>query len=146
MTPPLDLSRRQLFAAAGLTAGAAFLAGCAPAATSGSTQTLQFWHLLSGGDGVIMSSLLDGVNNSQSAYRIRPTVLAWGTRTTPSSRWPAPADERLTSRSCTPRACSDGRGGLLDAWDLDRLAALGVDESTFAAPIWQKGEVDGEGT
>lgn len=80
MTPPLDLSRRQFLAAASAAAGAALLAGCAPDAGPGSpTQTLQFWHLLSGGDGVTMSSLLDQVNQAQDAYRIRPTVLAWGT-------------------------------------------------------------------
>jgi multiple sugar transport system substrate-binding protein len=32
-------------------------------------------------------------------------------------------------------------GGLLDPWDLDRLAELGVDASTFPSPIWEKGFV-----
>ncbi|MFE6997013.1 substrate-binding domain-containing protein [Microbacterium sp. NPDC057659] len=142
MTPPLDLSRRQFLTASAVTAGAALLAGCSPAATAAGTQTLQFWHLLSGGDGVIMSSLLDGVNKAQSAYRIRPTVLAWGTpyytklaMAAAGGRAPDVAIMHAT------RVLGWAPGGLLDAWDLDRLAELGVDESTFPKPIWQKGEV-----
>ena len=146
MTPPLDLSRRQFLTAASLTAGAALLAGCAPGAASGSaTQTLQFWHLLSGGDGVTMSQLLDGVNRAQSAYRIRPTVLAWGTpyytklaMAGAGGRAPDVAIMHAT------RVPGWAPGGLLDDWDLDRLAELGVDESTFPEPIWNKGIVGGK--
>ena len=67
-----------ILAAATAAAGTALLAGCAPGAGVGSgAQSLQFWHLLSGGDGVTMSQLLDTVNTAQSDYRIRPTVLAF---------------------------------------------------------------------
>lgn len=143
MTPPLDLSRRQFLTASSLAAGAALLAGCAPGPAIGdSTQTLQFWHLLSGGDGVTMSSLLDGVNDAQDAYRIRPTVLAWGTpyytklaMAGAGGRAPDVAIMHAT------RVNGWAPGGLLDDWDLDRLAELGVDERTFPAPIWEKGFV-----
>ncbi|WP_033105892.1 extracellular solute-binding protein [Microbacterium profundi] len=143
MTPPLDLSRRQFLTASSLAAGAALLAGCAPGQVSASdTQTLQFWHLLSGGDGVTMSSLLDGVNDAQDAYRIRPTVLAWGTpyytklaMAGAGGRAPDVAIMHAT------RVNGWAPGGLLDDWDLDRLADLGVDKSTFPAPIWEKGFV-----
>lgn len=143
MTPPLDLSRRQFFAAASLAAGTALLAGCAPGAVAGSrTETLQFWHLLSGGDGITMSSLLDQVNSAQSAFRIRPTVLAWGTpyytklaMAGAGGRAPDVAIMHAT------RTVGWAPGGLLDTWDLDRLAALGVDASTFPTPIWEKGFV-----
>lgn len=143
MTPPLDLSRRQFLTASSLAAGAALLAGCAPGAAIGDdTRTLQFWHLLSGGDGVTMSSLLDGVNAAQDAYRIRPTVLAWGTpyytklaMAGAGGRAPDVAIMHAT------RVNGWAPGGLLDDWDLDRLADLGVDKSTFPAPIWEKGFV-----
>ena len=143
MTPPLDLSRRQFLAAASLAAGTALLAGCAPGTIPGSTtQTLQFWHLLSGGDGVTMSSLLDQVNSAQSAFRIRPTVLAWGTpyytklaMAGAGGRAPDVAIMHAT------RTVGWAPGGLLDPWDLDRLAELGVDDSTFPTPIWEKGFV-----
>ncbi|MCS3843101.1 extracellular solute-binding protein [Microbacterium sp. AK031] len=143
MTPPLDLSRRQFLTASSLAAGAALLAGCAPGpAISDNAQTLQFWHLLSGGDGVTMSSLLDGVNGAQDAYRIRPTVLAWGTpyytklaMAGAGGRAPDVAIMHAT------RVNGWAPGGLLDDWDLGRLAELGVDQSTFPAPIWDKGFV-----
>lgn len=140
--PPLDLSRRQFLTATGAAAGAALLAGCTSAAAAAGPQTLQFWHLLSGGDGVTMSSLLADVNGAQDAYRIRPTVLAWGTpyytklaMAAAGGRAPDVAIMHAT------RVLGWAPGGLLDAWDLGRLAELGVDESTFAAPIWQKGQV-----
>lgn len=144
MTPPLNLSRRQFLTASSLTVGAALLAGCAPGSAIGSdTQTLQFWHLLSGGDGVTMSALLDEVNKAQNAYSIRPTVLAWGTpyytklaMAGAGGRAPDVAIMHAT------RVNGWAPGGLLDEWDVDRLAELGVDESTFPAPIWEKGLVD----
>lgn len=144
MTPPIDLSRRQFLTASSLAAGAAVLAGCAPGSVIGSdAQTLQFWHLLSGGDGVTMSALLDEVNKAQDAYSIRPTVLAWGTpyytklaMAGAGGRAPDVAIMHAT------RVTGWAPGGLLDEWDVDRLAELGVDESTFPAPIWEKGLVD----
>lgn len=145
MTPPLDLNRRQFLGAAGLTAGAALLAGCAPSSAAASgTRTLQFWHLLSGGDGVTMSGLLDGVNKAQTAYRVRPTVLAWGTpyytklaMAAAGGRAPDVAIMHAT------RVLGWAPGGLLDDWDTGRLSGLGVDASTFPDPIWKKGDVDG---
>jgi multiple sugar transport system substrate-binding protein len=143
MTPPLDLSRRQFLAAASVAAGTVLLAGCAPGTGSASTaQTLQFWHLLSGGDGVTMTSLLQGVNDAQSDYFIRPTVLAWGTpyytklaMAGAGGRAPDVAVMHAT------RTVGWAPGGLLDTWDIDKLAELGIDSSTFPQPIWEKGFV-----
>lgn len=39
---------------------------------------LEYWSLLSGGDGTRMSVLVDGFNNSQSDYHINTTILPWG--------------------------------------------------------------------
>ncbi|MGW8482996.1 extracellular solute-binding protein [Microbacterium sp. NPDC055903] len=143
MTPPLELSRRQFLSVASLAAGAALLAGCAPGSPAATNaKTLQFWHLLSGGDGVTMSALLDAANAAQDTYRIRPTVLAWGTpyytklaMAAAGGRAPDVAIMHAT------RTVGWAPGGLLDPWDLDKLAALGVDSSTFPTPIWEKGFV-----
>jgi multiple sugar transport system substrate-binding protein len=146
MNPSPHLSRRQMLAGtAAALAGTAFLSGCAPTmGGSPSAQTLQFWHLLSGGDGVTMSGLLDTANASQSAYRVRPTVLAWGTpyytklaMAAAGGRAPDVAIMHAT------RVAGYAPGGLLDPWDVDKLASLGVDESTFPAPIWEKGQTGG---
>lgn len=146
MTPPIEpagLSRRQFLSVAGLTAGTALLAGCTSGATLGAgPQTLQFWHLLSGGDGVTMSTLLQQANDAQDAFRIRPTVLAWGTpyytklaMAGAGGRAPDVAVMHAT------RTVGWAPGGLLDPWDLDRLAELGIDGSKFPDPIWEKGFV-----
>lgn len=122
--------------------GAGLLSGCSTAQGDSAAETLQFWHLLSGGDGVTMSGLLDQVNKAQDAYFARPTVLAWGTPyytklaiAGAGGRAPDVAIMHAT------RVAGYAPGGLLDTWDLDRLASLGVDESTFAAPIWEKGQI-----
>ncbi|WP_029150878.1 extracellular solute-binding protein [Microbacterium indicum] len=149
MTPPrFDVSRRQFLSLSGVAAASLALAACAPAgggSAGSSTQTLQFWHLLSGGDGITMSGLLDEVNAAQSAYAIRPTVLSWGepyyTKLAMAAAGGRAPDVAIMHAT---RALGWAPGGLLDPWDLDRLAALGVDESTFAEPIWQKGEIDGK--
>lgn len=146
MAPPsLHMTRRQLFAGAAALAGTAFLAGCTPPGSARTPQELQFWHLLSGGDGVTMSGLLDTVNAAQSDYRVRPTVLAWGSpyytklaMAATGGRAPEVAIMHAT------RVAGYAPGGLLDPWDVDRLAELGVDESTFPAPIWEKGLTGGE--
>lgn len=138
----IHLNRRQLLTGAAALTGAGLLAGCSPSMTPSGAETLQFWHLLSGGDGVTMSGLLDKVNAAQDAYHVRPTVLAWGTPyytklaiAGAGGRAPDVAIMHAT------RVAGYAPGGLLDTWDLDRLASLGVDESTFAAPIWDKGKI-----
>lgn len=146
MAPPsLHMTRRQLLAGAAALAGTAFLAGCTPPGSARTPQELQFWHLLSGGDGVTMSGLLDTANAAQSDYRVRPTVLAWGSpyytklaMAATGGRAPEVAIMHAT------RVAGYAPGGLLDPWDVDRLAELGVDESTFPAPIWEKGHAGGE--
>ncbi|MDN3310095.1 extracellular solute-binding protein [Microbacterium oryzae] len=139
------MTRRQLLAGAAALAGTAFLAGCTPPGSARTPQELQFWHLLSGGDGVTMSGLLDTANAAQSDYRVRPTVLAWGSpyytklaMAATGGRAPEVAIMHAT------RVAGYAPGGLLDPWDVDRLAELGVDESTFPAPIWEKGHAGGE--
>lgn len=138
-TPSSPLSRRNLLLGGSAIAGLAALAGCAgPGGTS--RQTLQFWHLLSGGDGIRMSGLLDKVNAGQAQYRIDPTVLAWGapyyTKLAMASAGGRAPDVAIMHAS---RVAGYAPGGLLDPWDESRLADLGVDASTFPDAIWKKG-------
>jgi multiple sugar transport system substrate-binding protein len=146
MTVPPSFSRRQFLSLATALAGTAALAACAPAGTAGNgARTLQFWHLLSGADGVTMSGLIDEANAAQNAYLVRPTVLSWGepyyTKLAMAAAGGRAPDVAVMHAS---RVVGYAPGGLLDAWDLDRLAELGVDESTFPPAIWQKGFADEE--
>lgn len=142
------VSRRH-FLAGSLAAGVLGLSGCAPGAPGGggdaSATTLQFWHLLSGGDGITMQGLIDEINQQHPEFFVRPTVLAWG----------APYYTKLAMAGAGGRApelavMHSSRvpgyvpGGLLDPWDTELLAELGVEESTFTEPIWQSSLVDGQ--
>lgn len=137
-------SRRQLLLGGSALAGLAALSSCAGPGGA-APQTLQFWHLLSGGDGIRMTGLLDKVNASQDAFRIHPTVLAWGapyyTKLAMASAGGRAPDVAIMHAS---RVAGYAPGGLLDAWDESRLADLGVDASTFPDPIWKKGFSNGK--
>jgi multiple sugar transport system substrate-binding protein len=141
MTSPPSLSRRQFMSLTATLAGTAALAACAsPVRGAGDVRTLEFWHLLSGADGVTMSGLIDQVNGAQGAYRVRPTVLAWGepyyTKLAMAAAGGRAPDVSVMHASRVPGYAP---GGLLDTWDVGRLADLGVDESAFPAAVWEKG-------
>lgn len=144
MTASSAFSRRQFLTVAAALSGTAALAACAPIrAGAAQTRTLQFWHLLSGGDGVTMSGLLDDVNAAQNAYRVRPTVLTWGepyyTKLAMAAAGGRAPDVAIMHAS---RMIGYAPGGLLDPWDEQRLADLGVDGTTFPDAVWNKGFFD----
>jgi multiple sugar transport system substrate-binding protein len=127
--------------AAATFAGTAMLASCATgAARAGDPRTLQFWHLLSGADGVTMSGLIDTANAAQSAYGVRPTVLSWGepyyTKLAMAAAGGRAPDVSIMHAT---RVVGYAPGGLLDPWDEGRLADLGVDASVFPQAVWEKG-------
>ena len=143
-------SRRQVLlgglAALGGAAALGALGGCSPSGAAGSgTRQLSYWHLLSGGDGVTMAGLVEDANASGHGYRAVQTVLAWG----------APYYTKLAMASVGGRApdlavmhasriAGYAPGGLLDPWDLDLLAEVGVREDDFLERVWQKGTLDGQ--
>ncbi|MBI5160020.1 MAG: extracellular solute-binding protein [Micrococcales bacterium] len=134
---PSPLTRRQLLLGGTALLGTAGLAGCAGSATD---PTLQFWHLLSGGDGTRMSGLIDRLNARGSGYRLKPTVLAWGapyyTKLAMASAGGRAPDVAIMHAS---RVAGYAPGGLLDNWDRGELESRGVDASTFPERIWKKG-------
>jgi multiple sugar transport system substrate-binding protein len=141
MTAPPTFSRRHFLGMATALAGTAALAACSPGSVAGSgARPLEFWHLLSGADGVTMSGLIDTANAAQSAYRVRPTVLSWGepyyTKLAMAAAGGRAPDLSIMHAS---RVAGYAPGGLLDTWDVDRLAELGVEEDTFPTAIWEKG-------
>lgn len=147
---PTGMTRRQLLLTGAGALGAAaigvpMLAGCSPGDAPAGTTRLDFWHLLSGGDGVKMSALIDQVNNAQDSYFVWPTVLAWGapyyTKLAMASAGGRAPDVAIMHASRLPGYAP---GGLLDPWDLDMLAEVGVTEDDFPAPIWEAGASEGQ--
>lgn len=141
------LSRRTLIVGAAAIFGGGWmitgLTGCAPAgalaAAPGSTQ-LSFWHLLTGGDGIKMSALVDGANADSSSFFAKQTILTWGTpyytKLAMASAGGRAPDVAIMHASRLPGYAP---GGLLDEWDLERLAQHGVTEANFPAAIWNSG-------
>ncbi|ACQ78281.1 extracellular solute-binding protein family 1 [Beutenbergia cavernae DSM 12333] len=146
---PSSLTRRRLLTGgAGLLgAGAlASLAACGTPSASGATQqNLSFWHLLSGPDGVTMGSLVDGFNGSQDVASLTQTVLAWGspyyTKLAMASAGGRAPDVAIMHAARVPGYAP---GGLLDSWDMDLFAELGIREEDFPERIWAKSLHDGE--
>lgn len=143
------LSRRQLLVGGASILGGAVLAGgltgCATGSTAASgADRLQFWHLLTGGDGAKMADLVRRAD-AATGVAAQQTVLAWGT----------PYYTKLAMASVGGRAPDlaimhasrlEGYapGGLLDTWDDDLLAEFGVRESDYPAAVWKKTFVDGK--
>lgn len=137
-------SRRQLLRTGAGAFGAAaigtpLLASCA-APGAGGREAIDFWHLLSGGDGIKMANLIDAANGESEVYDAKATVLAWGapyyTKLAMASAGGRAPDVAVMHSSRIPGYAP---GGLLDPWDLDMLAEVGVTEDDFPAPIWENG-------
>ncbi|UFU05202.1 extracellular solute-binding protein [Ruania halotolerans] len=137
------LSRRSLLAGAAGLSAASVLGACAPGATSGALP-LAYWHLLSGPDGVTMGSLVDEFNAAHGEVDVTQTVLAWGspyyTKLAMASAGGRAPDVAIMHAARVPGYAP---GGLLDPWDGDLLAELGVTQEDFPELIWEKNVFDG---
>ncbi|GAA2804255.1 extracellular solute-binding protein [Kribbella solani] len=139
-----DLSRRGLLKTAAALAGGGLLVGCAPGASRSATD-LSYWHLMTGSDGAVMAGLVDAVNAANLGFRATQTVLAWGppyyTKLAMASAGGRAPDVAIMHAS---RIAGYAPGGLLEPWDLDLLAEVGLHESDFPARVWEKCQYDGK--
>jgi len=144
----MQVSRRQLLLGGGVLAGSlalgASLTGCGGAAQAAGND-LRFWHLLSGGDGIKMQSMIDRANAAHPEFTVKPTVLAWGppyyTKLAMASAGGRPPEVAIMHASRVPGYAP---GGLIDPWDLDLLAEHGVTGENFAPRIWEKSQQNGK--
>ncbi|WP_309075271.1 extracellular solute-binding protein [Paenarthrobacter sp.] len=143
-----SLSRRQLLTGSALLGGGlltAGLTGCGGPAGAASRQTINFWHLLSGGDGTKMQAMIANANQVNAGFRVHPTVLAWGppyyTKLAMASAGGRPPEVAIMHASRVPGYAP---GGLIEPWDLGLLAENGIAPENFAPRIWEKGQQDGK--
>ncbi|MFE4544312.1 extracellular solute-binding protein [Arthrobacter sp. NPDC056727] len=143
-----QVSRRQLLAgtaALGSVLAAAGLTGCGGTASAAAVRDIAFWHLLSGGDGIKMQAMISAANGANPAFRVHPTVLAWGppyyTKLAMASAGGRPPELAIMHASRVPGYAP---GGLIDPWDLSLLAEHGVTAESFAPRIWDKSQHDGK--
>ncbi|WBQ01925.1 extracellular solute-binding protein [Kribbella sp. CA-293567] len=138
------LSRRRLLTGAAAAAGGGLLLGCSPGGGK-SADDLSYWHLMSGGDGIVMAGLVDAVNGLGAGFQATQTVLAWGppyyTKLAMASAGGRAPDVAVMHAS---RIAGYAPGGLLEPWDTDLLAEFGIHERDFPPLVWQKGRYDGK--
>lgn len=140
-----DLLRAALVGAGGVALGGA-LAGCATPSAAGSGKTsVMIWDLFSGGDGALMQEMVSTVASANPDVAVRSTTLAWGppyyTKLAMASSGGRPPEAAVMHMS---RLAGYAPGGLLEPFDLDALAELGITEADFAPAVWEKAQFDGQ--
>ena len=136
------ISRRTMLQGIGGVGALGALSACGAGPGGGD---MQFWHLLTGPDGAIMGDLVSGYEQTPDAMDVNQTVLAWGesyyTKLAMASTGGRAPDVAVMHASRVPGYAP---GGLLDEWDLDLFAELGVAQEDFPEAIWEKMVVDGQ--
>ncbi|GAA4423083.1 extracellular solute-binding protein [Georgenia halophila] len=142
------VSRRNFLLGVGAMGSAAALGltSCGTPLAGASEQTdVAFWHLLTGPDGQILTTMLQQFMSENPNIAVDQTALEWG----------APYYTKLAMASVGGRApdlavmhvtrlYGYAPGGLLDTWDLDLLEELGVGADQFPERVWDKGLYSGE--
>jgi multiple sugar transport system substrate-binding protein len=140
-SPP---TRRGFLAGLGL-AGLAAAAGCAAPAALGSGRThVRLWHFLGGGDGIILTGMLDKYRKQHPAIDLEADTLAWGepfyTKVAMAGAGGRAPDLTTFHMARLP---GFGPGRLLDPVDLDLLTEVGIHKSDFSDGVWQRAHVNG---
>lgn len=123
-----------------LAGGTALMAlgGCGAVARP--QEQLSFWHLLTGSDGRTLTTMIDDFTAANTDVKIRQTILGWGspyyTKLAMASAGGRAPDIAVMHSARVPGYAP---GGLLDAWDADLLADLGVSAETVPELVWKKG-------
>lgn len=143
------ISRRRLLGAGALAAAAVPLAGCSTPLGAGllgtelNPDTLVYWNLFGGGDGVRMQDMQQGYRDRFGPRSLQATTLTWGnpyysklTLATVGNQPPDVAVSHLT------RAKPLWSGGLLDPITEEDLAGVGLSSADFNAQAWDTQRTD----
>jgi multiple sugar transport system substrate-binding protein len=150
------LSRRSLLksglAVAGLGLGGASLVGCSSdnvasglTVSRRDTNSVDFWNLFGGGDGIRMTQMEDGYKKAHPSIGLTAVTLAWGnpyytklSLATLGDKPPNVAVAHLT------RARTLVAAGLLEELPLDALSSVGITPDKLNKRAWDTGIVEGK--
>jgi len=143
------VSRRSFLQAALVGAGGVAiggtLAGCVGSATASDRTTVRIWDLFSGADGARMQGMQAEAMRAHPDIAIESVTLAWGsayyTKLAMASSGGRPPEAAVMHLS---RLAGYAPGGLLEPFDLDALADLGIREENFAPAVWERATYEGE--
>ena len=144
------LSRRTLLRGAGLVGLGGLLSGCGSALAAGvagigpSKNTLSYWNLLGGGDGVRMIAMEDAYQKAHPGIALNAVVLAWGnpyyTKLTLATLGGKPPDVGISHLT---RASILANAGLLEPFNASELAPYGLTGNNFTPAAWAKAHTNG---
>jgi len=144
------VSRRTLLRGAGLIGLGGLVSGCGSAFASGvagtgpPTNTLSYWNLFGGGDGVRMLAMQAGYQKQHPGINLDAVTLAWGnpyyTKLSLATLGNRPPDVGISHLS---RASILADAGLLEPLDETELALYGLVGGNFTPAAWQKAHTNG---
>jgi multiple sugar transport system substrate-binding protein len=149
-----ELTRRRFLTLAGAGATMLATAGCGASydvaggfvspASGTNSHTLVYWNLLSGGDGAHMQAMEQSYRKANPKVALDATVLQWGnpyyTKLAMAIRAGSPPDVAIMHLSRLPGFVP---AGLLEPYDMGRLAAHGMHPSDFTPLAFRKAQFNG---
>jgi multiple sugar transport system substrate-binding protein len=145
-----SLSRRSLLRGAGLVGLGGVLSGCGTAFASGVAgtgppkNTLSYWNLLGGGDGVRMTAMEQVYQKQHPGVALSAVVLAWGnpyyTKVSLATLGQRPPDVAISHLT---RASILAQAGLLEPLNAAELARYGLTGANFTPAAWNMAHTNG---
>lgn len=139
-----SVTRRGFLAGGAALAGAAALSGCGGSMFAGGN-TVRYWNLFGGGDGVRMVEMQDAFREAHPDIPLEAVTLSWGApyytklaMAAAGGRAPEVAVAHLT------RLPQYVPGGLLDPFDLELLAEFDIGRDDFPEVLLDRATFDGQ--
>ncbi len=149
-TDRYSLSRRSLLRGAGLIGLGGLASGCGSGFVTGVAgvgapgNTLSYWNLLGGGDGVRMIAMENAYQQAHRSVALDAVVLAWGnpyyTKLSLATLGNKPPDVAISHLT---RASILARAGLLEPLNEGELAPYGLTGKNFTPRAWDMAHTDG---
>jgi multiple sugar transport system substrate-binding protein len=112
---------------------------------AGGSQTVTFWHLFSGGDGIRMTQMLSALAKKDRKVDVRPLILPWGnpyyTKLSLAAAGGSPPDVAILHAT---KLGEFAPAGLLEPLPPDLLERHGLTPDRFLAKPWQSSRYQGK--
>lgn len=140
------LSRREFLRVAALTTtGTIALSGCAGSVFGSGTQSIVYWNLFGGGDGVRMVTMVNDFRKTHPNYKVKAVTLAWGapyyTKLAMAAAGGRPPNVAISHVTRLPAYAP---AGLLKPLDLNLLGRYGIGANTIATKLWDSAHYNGK--
>jgi len=146
----MSLSRRRFLQGSLMAAGAGGLSACSSigaGVTGGSlpADTVNYWNLFGGGDGVRMQEMQKGFEKANPKLGLQAVTLTWGnpyyTKLSLATIGDKPPDVAVSHLSRVPTLVS---AGLLQPLSPDDLSRHGMSEDKFSPGPWKQCQFNGQ--